>query len=84
MELRRNRQAFMRRYPTNNKQVEALFHVASERFGRPADALVNNGGGQFPGAAESFTSKGCANEFIPASPFPRLYFCTLFYPCLLR
>jgi NAD(P)-dependent dehydrogenase (short-subunit alcohol dehydrogenase family) len=38
-------------------QVEALYDEVLRRFGR-LDFLVNNGGGQFPGNAESYTEKG--------------------------
>jgi len=38
-------------------QVEALFDEVLRRFGR-IDFLVNNGGGQFPGNAETYTEKG--------------------------
>jgi NAD(P)-dependent dehydrogenase (short-subunit alcohol dehydrogenase family) len=38
-------------------QVEALFDEVLRRFGR-VDFLVNNGGGQFPADAETYTEKG--------------------------
>ncbi len=38
-------------------QVEALFDGVLQRFGR-IDFLVNNGGGQFPGDAASYSDKG--------------------------
>ena len=39
------------------QQVDALIAATWERFGR-LDALVNNGGGQFPQAAHDFSVKG--------------------------
>ena len=38
-------------------QVEALYDEVLRRFGR-LDFLVNNGGGQFPGNAETYSDKG--------------------------
>lgn len=38
-------------------EVEALFDRTLERFGK-LDYLVNNGGGQFPGAAADFSERG--------------------------
>ena len=38
-------------------QIEALYDEVLRRFGR-LDFLVNNGGGQFPGHAETYTDKG--------------------------
>ena len=38
-------------------QVDALFEEVAKRFGR-LDFLVNNGGGQFPGHAETYSDKG--------------------------
>jgi peroxisomal trans-2-enoyl-CoA reductase len=38
--------------------VEALFTHAVQTMGGPLDLLVNNGGGQFPAAAETITDNG--------------------------
>ena len=47
--------------PTNIRKeddVAQMINYATKCFGAPADALVNNAGGQFPAAAERITLKG--------------------------